>query len=98
MGCSRRIRRPEPDPGEQGFIILLLELPFQPRVSNETPRAKSFWRVAPSVLLRDRAIFPAGVFARARAFSSRMSFLVHSRRLEFFLAISSPFLKSVKWG
>jgi hypothetical protein len=53
--------------------------------------------VAPSVLLSALAILPAGVFPRASVFSSRMSVLVHSRRFEFFLAISSPFKKE-EWG
>ena len=59
------------------------------RESNETPRLKAFCRVAPSVLLSVRAIFRAGIFCRASAFSSRTSILVHSRRFEFF-AILPP--------
>jgi hypothetical protein len=62
----------------------------QAREFKETPKAKAFWRVAPSVLLSARAILPAGVFPRARVFSSRISVFVHSRRFEFFLAISFP--------
>src|SRR5271165_5641614 len=63
------------------------------RESNDTPRLKAFCRVAPSVLLSVRAIFLAGVFSRARVFNSRTSVLVHSRRFEFLLAMSSPIYK-----
>jgi len=58
---------------------------------------KAFWRVAPSVLLRVRAIFLAGIFCRASVFSSRTSILVHSRRFEF-LGISSSNLQIVNKG
>jgi len=43
----------------------------------------------------EAAILPAGVFARAKLFSSRMSNFVHSRRLDLLLAIF-PFHKSKK--
>jgi hypothetical protein len=60
------------------------------RESKETPKLNAFCLVAPSVLLSERAIFRAGVFCRALAFSSRMSSLVHWRRLDGFFAMLSP--------
>jgi hypothetical protein len=60
-----------------------------PRESKDTPNEKAFCLVAPTVLLSDLAILPAGVFCFARLFSSRTSAAVHTRLLAF-LAISSP--------
>jgi hypothetical protein len=47
-----------------------------------------FCRVAPRVLLCERAILFAGVFGRAWNFSSRTSSPVHSRRFAFFFAMA----------
>src|SRR5581483_4511030 len=66
---------------------------LQERESRETPKLKAFCRVAPTVRLRARAIFAAGVFFLAIVFKSRTSVLVHSRRLDAFLAIIPPFNK-----
>ena len=63
------------------------------RELSEIPRLNAFCRVAPSVLFSDRAIFFAGIFRRARVRSSRTSSLDHSRRLDRFLAMVSPFLE-----
>jgi hypothetical protein len=76
---------------QKGFFNSIGQNPIQAREFKETPRLNAFWRVAPSVLLSALAILPAGVFPRASVFSSRMSVFVHSRRFEFFLAISAPF-------
>jgi hypothetical protein len=54
------------------------------------PKLKAFCLVAPSVLFRERAILRAGVFSRALDLSSRMSSLVHCRRLDDFFAMLSP--------
>jgi hypothetical protein len=66
-----------------------------PRESSDTPSANAFCRVAPSVRLSDRAIFLAGVFSRARLFSSRTSCFVQSRRLALFVrfAIVPPLFR-----
>ena len=61
--------------------------------SSETPKLNAFCLVAPSVRFRDRAIFLAGIFCRARVFSSRTSSFVHSRRLDRFFAMVAPILK-----
>jgi hypothetical protein len=58
-----------------------------PRESSDNPRLNAFCRVAPSLRLRLRAIFPAGVLLRAADFNSRTSVLVQRRRFEFFLAM-----------
>src|ERR1700733_3671781 len=42
---------------------------FQTRESRDSPIAKAFCRVAPSVRLRTLAITPAGLFFRARDFN-----------------------------
>jgi hypothetical protein len=51
----------------------------------------AFWRVAPSDRLNFLAIFPAGVFLRAIAFSSRTSPGAQARRFFDLLAINPPF-------
>ena len=53
------------------------------REFSDTPKASAFWRVAPTVRLRARAIFGAGVLLRAIVFNSFTSLLVHSRRFAF---------------
>jgi hypothetical protein len=53
------------------------------REFSETPKARAFWRVAPTVLLSALAIFGAGVLLRAIVFNSFTSLLVHSRRFAF---------------
>ena len=60
-----------------------------PREFKDTPSENAFCLVAPTVLLRDLAIFPAGIFFLARLFKSRISPAVHSR-LAAFLAITPP--------
>jgi len=47
----------------------------------------AFCRVAPSLRLRLRAIFLAGVLLRAADFNSRTSALVQARLFEFLLAM-----------
>ena len=53
------------------------------REFNETPKARAFCRVAPTVRLSALAILGAGVLLRAIVFSSFTSLLVHSRRFAF---------------
>jgi hypothetical protein len=78
-------------PLEAGLLSTRSYVCDYPRESNDNPRLKAFCRVAPSVLLSDRAIFLTGVFP-AEDFSSRTSVLVHSRRCDFLAAIVSlPF-------
>src|ERR1700687_5558081 len=60
------------------------------RESSETFILNAFCRVAPRLRLRVLAIFGAGVFDLAIVFSSRISSLVHSRRLAGFLAMLPP--------
>src|ERR1700674_3371489 len=60
------------------------------RESSETPMLNAFCRVAPRLRLSVLAIFGAGVFDLAIVFSSRISSLVHSRRLAGFLAMMPP--------
>jgi hypothetical protein len=60
-----------------------------PREFKDTPSENAFCLVAPTVLLRDLAIFPAGIFFLARPFKSRISPAVHSR-LVAFLAMTPP--------
>jgi hypothetical protein len=59
------------------------------RASNERPSENAFCLVAPTVLFKDFAILPAGVFFFAKLFKSRTSLAVHSR-LVALLAITSP--------
>jgi hypothetical protein len=60
-----------------------------PREFRDTPSENAFCLVAPIVLLRDLAIFAAGIFLLARPFKSRISPAVQSR-LFAFLAITPP--------
>jgi hypothetical protein len=60
-----------------------------PREFKDTPSENAFCLVAPTVLLRDLAIFPAGIFFLAKLFKSRISPAVHSR-LVAFLAMTPP--------
>ncbi len=60
---------------------------FQARESSDNPRLNAFCRVAPSVRLRDLAIFLAGVFFRASDLSSRTCTDVHSRLFDAFFAM-----------
>ena len=51
--------------------------------------ANAFWRVAPSVRFRVRAILAAGIFFRASVFSSRICTDVQGRLFDpFFMRIS----------
>jgi len=45
--------------------------PYQERESSDKPKLKAFWRVAPSVLFKLRAMTEAGVLFRARVFNVR---------------------------
>jgi hypothetical protein len=49
------------------------------RESSDNPIVNAFWRVAPSVRFSVLAIFFAGVFLRARDFSSRPCAVVQAR-------------------
>ncbi len=55
-----------------------------PRESRDTPNAKAFCRVAPTVRFIDFAILLAGVFFFASPFRLRTSAAVHSRFFVFF--------------
>ena len=62
----------------------------QARVSSDNPRLNAFCRVAPSVLFKRLAIFPALTFLRASAFSSLTCIDVQARL--FFPFFISPYL------
>jgi hypothetical protein len=72
------------------ILVRLFEFEVPKRMRHEIPKLKAFCLVAPSVLLRERAILRAGVFCRALDLSSRTSSLVHCRRLDDFFAMLSP--------
>jgi hypothetical protein len=58
----------------------------------------AFWRVAPSVRFRVRAIFAAGVFFRASVFNSRMCVGVQdSLFFPFFIFISLYHADAFSW-
>jgi hypothetical protein len=75
---------------KRGGISLVLSqtwLCCAPRVSSDTPRLKAFWRVAPSVRFKVRAIFAARVLLPASFFNVRISLAVQPRR--FFISVNS---------
>jgi hypothetical protein len=55
----------------------------QARESKESPRLNAFWRVAPSVRFKERAMLGARVFFLAAVFKVRTSAAVHARRFAF---------------
>jgi len=63
----------------------LNSLIFAARVSSDNPRLKAFWRVAPSVLFKVRAIVPACVLLSASFFKVWTSFAVQVRLRLFML-------------
>jgi hypothetical protein len=62
---------------------------------NDRPNPDSFWRVAPSVRPRARAIIAIGILRRASPLSSRTSLSVHARRFVALLAMSFPFVRNL---
>lgn len=65
----------------------------QARESRDRPILNAFWRVAPSVRFRDRAMLDAFVFFRAAAFKVRTSAVVHARRFDFLAIQTSPLVE-----
>src|SRR5262249_18032203 len=84
-----------PQPGG-AFFALICELLRQARESRDRPMLNAFWRVAPSVRFRDRAIRDAFVFFRAAAFKVRTSVVVHARRFDFLAIQTSPSFDRVR--
>src|SRR6202035_4838695 len=86
--CSSHKEKPPPKRGPFDMLFLRSQ-----RESSETPKLNAFCRVAPRLRFSVLAIFGAGVFDFAIAFSSLISWLVHSRRLDAFLAMMPPLVK-----
>jgi hypothetical protein len=75
---------------EQGLFLVQTGLwspSFAARVSSDNPRLKAFCRVAPSVLLKVRAMFAARVLLFASFFKVRTSFAVQVRLRLFILRL-----------
>jgi hypothetical protein len=87
-----RIARQTPQSQRGRRLALPALLCCARRDLSDRPNPDSFWRVAPSVRPRARAIVAIGVLRRASPLSSRTSLSVHARRFVALLVMSFPFV------
>jgi hypothetical protein len=93
--APRRIARQTPESQRGRRLALPALLCCARRDLSDRPNPDSFWRVAPSVRPRARAIVAIGVLRRASPLSSRTSLSVHARRFVALLVMSFPFVRNL---